>query len=292
MAIVSLDKVFSREHRISPNMASSENDDLALAVLRVRVRNHLDVLRGSLKEYFDVAATNQDARLESEQELAKVREAFEKSVRGSKAKPPVPERSALRDELWSEFDVDTIKQPALAESSNATGSLRIRFMPKEGSAGVRKERWSQSEVIADKMEERARIAETCSDTGSSGSQTIRLKPKEAGIGGKKEECSQDEVDADEMEQRRRFASLPAPQSQENHPPRESTELNFTPRSQSMSAKIHLNLQKVRVPRSIRLRLSRIFNYTPKSTPASPVVNTVVAEPADVGNLLSRPNNPI
>jgi hypothetical protein len=290
--MTSSDHFPSREHCVSPTMASSENDDLALAVLRVRVRNHLDVLRGSLNEYFDVAAANEEARLESEQELAKVRDAFEKSVRGSKAKPPIPERSALRDELWSEFDVDAIRQPALAESSNATGTLRIKFTPKEGSVSTRKERWSQSEVIADKMEERARIAETSNDTGSSGSQKIRLKPREGDVGARKVEWSKNEIDTDKMEQRRRLASFPTPHAQENQSPRESAGLNFTPRSQSMSAKIHLNLQKVRVPRSIRLRLSRIFNHKPKSTPASPVINTVVAEPADVGNLLSRPNNPI
>lgn len=230
-------------------MASSENDDLALAVLRVRVRNHLDTLRGSLNEYFDVTDANEEARLESEQELAKVRETFEQSVRGSQTKSPIPERSALRDELWSEFDVDAIKQPILADTSNATVTeSRAGFMSKSCGADVRKETRceSVSELIAQK------IALT--------------------------------------RERKRFTSLPTT-PQGDHPPRESAGLNFTPRSQSMSAKVHLNLlRKVRVPRRIKLRLSRIFKLKPKSTPASPVTDTVIAEPADVGNLLSRPPN--
>ena len=225
-------------------MVSSENSDLALAVLRVRVRNHIDVLRGSINEYYEYSNADSEARLGSEQELDKVREMFEQAVRGSNKSPAIPDTAVARNEIWSEFDSETIRQPVLTDTSNAnTIGARARFTSESGTGEMRKEICAESEVV---------------------------NKEKAG---------------------RRFASLPTPQ--ENHAPRESAGLNFTPRSQSMSAKVHLNLlQKIRVPRRFRVRLSRIFKTTPKSTPASPVALTVVAEPADVGNLFSRPINPI
>ena len=225
-------------------MTSPENSDLALAVLRVRVRNHIDVLRGSINEYYEYSKADSEARLDSQQELDKVRETFEQVVRGSNTSSAIPDTAVARNEIWSEFDSETIRQPVLTDTSNAnTIGARARFTSESGTGEMRKEICAESEVV------------------------------------NKEKAT------------RRFASLPTPK--ENHAPRESAGLNFTPRSQSMSAKIHLNLlQKVRMPRRIRLRLSRIFKNTPKSTPASPVAVTVVAEPADVGNLFSRPINPI
>jgi hypothetical protein len=226
-------------------MASSENSDLALAVLRVRVRNHIDVLRGSINEYYEYSNADSEARLGSEQELDKVRETFEQAVRGSNKSPAIPDTAVARNEVWSEFDSEAMRQPpVLTDTSNASTIGARARLPSESVKGeMREEICAESEVVN----------------------------KEKG--------------------RQRFASLPTPH--ENHAPRESARLNFTPRSQSMSAEVHLNLlQKVRVPRRIRVRLSRIFKTTPKSTPASPVAVTVVAEPADVGNLLSRPINPI
>ena len=75
---------------------------------------------------------------------------------------------------------------------------------------------------------------------------------------------------------------------DDRPPRESVGLNFKPQSLPMSFKTHLNIfQKVRVPRNPRRRPSRIFRNKPESSRASLAAETVTAEPADVGNLLSR-----
>lgn len=242
--MISRDQIHSMNICFSSTMASSENSDLAVAVLRVRVRNHIDVLRGSINEYYEYSNADSEARLGSEQELDKVRETFEQAVRGSNKSPAIPDTARARNEIWSEFDSETIGQPVLTDTSNAaTSRARARFTSKSGTGEMKKEICAESRVV---------------------------NQKKAG---------------------RRFPSLSTPQ--ENHAPRESAGLNFTPRSQSMTAEGHLNLlQKVRVPRKIRVQLSRIFKTTPKSIPASPVAVTVVAEPADVGNLLSRPINPI